>query len=558
MFLKIQAFFTALIIMLGSIALLFRPAVPEGKSIDALINEPSVLHSVEPADKVYIVDAGRLRAEELDTFICLQGLVNREKAQLYLLMGGIHKMYLDEIGKSGVEVIKTDADGNPWTLPLLIKAFKSCIRDSGYVLYRNSEFAEGLNTACNYATAEGWLAVPEEIRDIAEDCGLVLKKDISKETYNYGFLRDFFNEYKDAFRKGIVVHVKSDQRGLRDFAVQQRYFITYSGNDTQGKNYLKKILKWSGGNSYVLGWCEAEKQFVRFISKFGCAVIPSDHSRNNSFLSAYSFDIPEQTGKGQALQADPTKHYAAIVFSDGDNSQWVQNGFTEYYKKVASFDTFPMTWTFPLIQQEVCPVSSVLAYGSAGENNCFVAGVSGSGYMNPSRFDVRCLDRFTTETAAMLYKSNMDIVSILDDKPDLFHEKMFAQSFDYYARFENIKGGLVQLDPDRYVSGKGRVWFSNDKPFLSVRLSLWYPESADGTVTAEWIEEQARIVNAYAADPASVEGYSVINVNPWSISVENLAYFVSLLDAHVELVTADQLIDLVAQNVAHKNAAPKA
>ncbi len=557
MFLRIKSFFMSVIIALGSISLLFRPAVPEAKSIDELKNEPSIINSVELAQKVYVIESGNISADELDTVICLQGLVNRKKAQLYIAINGMYNKYLDEICKDGVEVIRTDSDGNKWTLPLLIKEFKSYIENSGYVLYRNSEFAEGLNTACNYASLNGWLAVPEEIKDIAEDCGLILKKDISKEEYNYSFLKKFFDEYKDCFRKGAVVHVKSSQRGLRDFAIQQGLFITYSGNDFSGKNYLGKILKWTGGNSYILGWCEAEKHFVRFISGFGCAVIPSDHSRNNSFLVSYKCEIPEQTGKGKSVKADPSKHYTAIVFSDGDNSQWVQNGFTEYYNKVTSFDNFVMTWTYPLIQQEIGSVCSHFAYNAAGENNCIIAGASGSGYMNPSRFNVKYLDKFTTQTAAMMLKSNIDIVTILDDKPALIKTKSFEKNFDYYSRFENIKGGIVMLDPDRYVSGKGTVWFSNDKPFISVRLSLWHIGNDGEAVTKEWIKEQADIVNSYAADPSSVDGYSVINVNPWSISVENLAYFVSLLDENVELVTADQLVDLVSQNIKHNNAMPR-
>lgn len=555
MLLKIKSFFVALIVALGSISLLFRPAVPPAISIDELRNVPGIIDPAAPTQRIYVIEEGMISSAEFNTVICLQGLVNREKAQLYILNGGSYRTYFNELTKDA-EVIRTDSEGNKWTLPLLIREFRSYITDSGYVLYRNSNFAEGLNTACNYSTAEGWLAVPEELKDMAEGCGLVLKKDISKENYSYAFLEKFFDEYKDSFRKNAVVHVKTAQQGLRDLAIQQKFPIIYSGEDAAGRAYLKKVLKWTGGNSYILGWGETEKHFVKFVSGLGCAVIPSDHSRNNSFLASYTFDIPEQTGRGEALTADPSKHYAAIVFSDGDNSQWIQNGFSEYYRKIQSYDTFPMTWTYPLIQQEISPICSYLAYNAAGENNCFAAGISGSGYMNPSHFDVDCLDKYTTETAAMMLKSNIDIVTILEDKPSLINTAAYEQNFEYFSRFDNIRGGIVMQDPERYASGHGKVWFTNDKPFVSVRLSLWYPDGEGSTVPKEWIEEQAAAVNSFAADPSSVNGYSVINVHPWTISVENLAYFVSLLDDGVELVTADQLIDLISQNVEHTNAVP--
>ncbi len=547
----------AFVIALGGISMLFRPAVPAAIGVDELEKMPQIINTVPLAEKVYVVSMGSIKEEELDTAICLQGLVNREKAQLYMTDGGIYKAYLDAICKEGVEVVTAAPDGSEWNLQSLIKEFKSCITDGGYVLYRNSEFAEGLNTACNYATLNGWLAVPEELKDSAEECGLTLKKDISKDDYNFKYLDKFFEENKDGFNKNAVVHVKTVFKGLRDLAIQQKFFITYSDETVSGKSHLKKVMKWTGGNSYILGWAETEKHFVRFISGYGCAVIPSDHSRNTSFLNAYKCEIPAQTGKGEPVKADFSKHYAAIVFSDGDNSQWVQNDFGAYYQKIGSFDTFPMTWTFPLIQQEINPACSERIYNLAGKNNSFAAGVSGSGYMNPSQFKPKCLDKYTAQTAAMMLKSNIDVVTILDDKPSLLGEKAYAQSFDYYSRFENIRGGIVMQDPGRYESGKGRVWFSNGKPFISVRLSLWYTDGAEGeAVPDEWIEAQAAKVNSSAKNPASIDGYTVINVNPWTFTVENLVYFVSLLDENVQLVTAEQLIDLMTENAEHINAAP--
>ena len=49
---------------------------------------------------------------------------------------------------------------------------------------------------------------------------------------------------------------------------------------------------------------------------------------------------------------------------------------------------------------------------------------------------------------------------------------------DILAAYEQIRGGIWELDPDRYSSGRGRVLFSsNGKPFVSVRFSLWHPSN---------------------------------------------------------------------------------
>ena len=61
-------------------------------------------------------------------------------------------------------------------------------------------------------------------------------------------------------------------------------------------------------------------------------------------------------------------------------------------------------------------------------------------------------------------------------------------------------------------------------------------------------------MNSYSADIHSINGYSVINVHPWSMSIENLEYFVNSLDGDIVLVTVDELLEMIKINVPHNNA----
>lgn len=115
---------------------------------------------------------------------------------------------------------------------------------------------------------------------------------------------------------------------------------------------------------------------------------------------------------------------------------------------------------------------------------------------------------------------------------------------------------MLSLDPTRYAGGEGKIWFVNDKPFISYRLSLWHPDGENAVVTHEWLDEQAAVVNSYPADIHSINGYSVINIHPWSVSIDDLAYFVSQLDDDVVLVTVDELMLMINQNVPHTDATP--
>ena len=73
-------------------------------------------------------------------------------------------------------------------------------------------------------------------------------------------------------------------------------------------------------------------------------------------------------------------------------------------------------------------------------------------------------------------------------------------------------------------------------------------------VTHEWLDAQAETVNSYPADINSINGYSVINIHPWTISIDSLSYFVSKLDEDVVLVTVDELMDMIKTNVPHESA----
>ena len=61
----------------------------------------------------------------------------------------------------------------------------------------------------------------------------------------------------------------------------------------------------------------------------------------------------------------------------------------------------------------------------------------------------------------------------------------------------------------------------------------------------------AERINGYAKDPTTIEGYTAINLHPWSMSYQDAVKLVSLLDENVVVVTADDFIRLITENVPH-------
>ena len=550
-FTKITAFFMSVIIAVGGWFQFLKPDIPDAKSEAELANTYLGFEKIPLADEMYVIETSQLKSEEHDTLLCLQGLVNKETVKLTVVNSWTADTYLDCIEKTGVKLIRTDENGSKWTLPLLIEKFRDCIADSGYVLYRKTELAEGLNTACNYATVKGWLAVPEELKDLAESCGLKLMKDISEDEYDYKFLKKFFNEYRDEFSDKGIVHIKSEARGLRDFAIQQGMYICYTDSSRKGNRFLKKVLNDTAESGIVLGWCEKEKDFVKFISKLGYSICASDHSYNLSVLNSFDcgFSAPVTNEK---ITPEPDKHYISLIISDGDNVQWMTNGANEFYRYLKLERDYPVTWGFPCICQEICSATAKMFYSDADDKTEFITGPSGICYALPSAFEEKSMDEFTTQTAAAMLRSGQRIVTILDDEPKSIKMADFTRKFDYYSRFDNIDGGIIFLDPRMYGAGEGRIWFSGGKPFLTVRKTLWSTEGYDG-ITDEWMAEQAAEINSYAADNDSIDGYSAICVHAWSLNPENLNKFVKLLDDHIEIVSTTQLIQMITDNVNPNN-----
>lgn len=547
-FTKITAFFMSVIISIGGWFQFLKPAIPDAKS-EAEISEISLGFEKRPfSDELYVVDASQIKGSERYTMQCLQGLANREKLQIFFVNGWTARKHIEYMEEKGVtKIISTDENGTLWNLPMLIEKFRDCIADSGYVLYRETELAEGLNTACNYAVVKGWLAVPESLKELAESCGLKMMKDISAEEYDYKFLRKFFNEYKDKFSDKGIVHIKTAAAGLRDFAIQQGMYICYTDSSKKGNRFLKKVLNTIGENGIIMGWCEQEKDFVEFISKSGFSICASDHTYNLSVLNSFDCDFSAPKAD-EKITPDPGKHYISLIISDGDNVQWMSNGANEFYRYLNLDRNYPVTWGFPCICQEICPAVTKQFYSDADDKTEFIAGPSGICYALPSAFEEKSMDEFTTQTAAAMLRSGQRIVTILDDKPSAIKTAAFTRKFDYYSRFDNIDGGIIFLDPHMYGAGEGKLWFSNGKPFLTVRKTLWSTEGYDG-ITDEWMKEQAAEINSYAADNDSIDGYSAICVHAWSLNPENLNKFVKLLDDHIEIVSTTQLIQMITENV---------
>ena len=520
------------------------------------LNEVLYDFEVKPlAEQIVVVNG--LSKDERAAVQCLQGLVGRTEASVFINYGMDSATELKDLEAAGCTLVYADENGNGWDLANLIERYRSHIADNGYVLFADAETPAQINLAFNYATVHGWLAVPVSAEEKAVAAGLEKKADLSTTELDFTHERDFYDEYKDEFRKDCLVHLYAMASGLRDLAVQQKIFITYvEDDDYVARAYRDKLYSDLDPASMILGWCKYEVKHTECAGRFGHYVIPSDHSFNMSVLTCNRIETDKIGNQNvTAPTLDPTKHYVAIVYSDGDNAQWISNGYSEFHTWQGYDIDTPITWTFAPQMYKFSSTAVKKALENKDPEDSFITGPSGAGYARISKMSAKEVESYADLTAAAMLKAGISTMTLLDKLENEADFASYAKKLAYFARYDNITGGIMQVDPGSYAGGGGRVFFANDKPFVTVGFSLWVPDGV--TMSREWIDEQAAIINNYPADISSINGYTVINVHPWSVGTEDLAYFVSQLDDGVEVISADELLAAVAENIPHENARPE-
>ena len=487
--------------------------------------------------KAYVVKAESISLEERLLFLSLQGLVNKHEAVLFLEIDE----YINYIKEYEIKYISLQE-----ALNMFKKYYHGCITLDFYI--GNID----INIASSLSAIFEALIIPNNFKHLIEEYQLKVLYDCTTLTGDYiDKQRYIFNLYKDRFNKDGLIHQVTLKNNchitLRDYGISKKWFCFYTGEDDKAKEFRKEVLMWADKNICIHGWTSDEISFVADISKYGDYIIPMDWSCNHSFLSKQSKkEIKQKEFKEEILE---NKHYLTIVVSDGDNIQWLERDFaftSTFADRIKDRRKFPISFTMAPAMYELSNAAIRYIY-SLAENEYFVSGVSGAGYMNPCAFPKNYLPTFCNNTSKLMKMTDLSVVTLLDNKSNMVN---VINTIDNYAIYDNIIGGIYEIDPSKYEGGKGEIYFSsNGKPFVSVRVSFWSKDGTNKTVTDEWIQEIADKINSFKIDKTSKEGYTVLNVHPWSTKIKDLNKLVSLLKEHVQIIKTDDFIRLIKENV---------
>ncbi len=424
----------------------------------------------------------------------------------------------------------------------------------GYIVYRKGTIS--VNLAATLAGLTGFLPVEENDAATYDAMGLRKKFDLNNVAFTYRWLLNVEGVMGELSRDGLIHQNYKESSGntnkfIKDYGIANKYFHIYYDDASNVSDAVKKNLhQFLKTNIPIFGYTFSEDRDVAFFSQYGQFIVPTDYTCNLTFFSAEEFANQKfsQPNSDVDKPAEAGKHYVAFVVSDGDNATYWQNtaAFATNYMNAAGRekDSFPVTWSISPSLADLMPLVLDNVYNvKANDYDYFCAPVSGHGYINAGNFAAEnggtYFADFCEKLDVYMGKSGLSTVTVIGGSS----QGNLPTVLGGYAGCNNVKGGIVYEGYKYFGNVKGGVMWVNGKPFVGPRDSLW--ETTPAYIAAR--------LNTYETDITSVEGYSIVNVHPWSHSYDDIRTIVNMLNDNVEVVSVDRLIKMMTDNVTDKS-----
>ena len=424
----------------------------------------------------------------------------------------------------------------------------------GYIVYKKGTIS--VNIAATLSGLTGFIPVEESDEQDYAAMGLTKKMDVNNVAFTYKWLFGVEGVMDELSTEGLIHQNYKDSTSatnqfLKDYGICNKFFHVYYDPDSSVSDAFKKNLhEFLSENVPIFGYTYSEDMDVAYFSKFGQFIVPTDYTCNLTFFSAAEFKGKTftQPNDDTDLPAEQGKHYVAFVMSDGDNATYWQNTapFATNYMNASGRenDTFPMTWSMTPSLSDLMPLVLDNVYNTqANDYDYFCAPVSGQGYINAGNFaaqeDGEYFADFCEKLDLYMGKADLSVVTVIggNQNGDIYNV------LKGYAGCNNVTGGIVYQGSKYFGGVRGGVVWINGKPFVGPRDSLW--ETTPAYIAAR--------INTYEKDVTSIDGYSIINVHPWSHSYDDVRTIVGMLNDDVEVVSVDRIMKMMTDNIVDKS-----
>lgn len=506
----------------------------------------------------------------------LQGIVAQDEAQIFI--GPANDKYLRyakkkynlviddgrsvySMNEAGEEV-KVDST-NEWIrdLPSLINHYVESGAIKGYV---KMKFAPGIysdkrtqvNQACTLSGINKWLIVSEDIEaDFKTACpDVAMGFDLAATNLSE---YDVFKENVDKVNKDVLIMQAAPRvENLREYGIANKAgFYFYHSNTPESEkdfvysslNPLANAFGWEQidvkENGINVGFMEDAS--VDFASQRDVNIIAADWCQNFSIWSSLPMGEVKQKESKKVATDDENVHYVTMLYSDGDNLQWMGGGgFVDHLTSVKKPEDkkMPFGWTVTANLVETMPHMINYIYETGTDIEDFVCSVSGYSYNHPKFLTDESLNQYAKDTGMMMGKADMKYLAM---------KGVDKRVMDAFAKQEKIEGGFVMYGA--WDNRPGHIYWSEDKPFVHDRAIMWKDRGAasDPAVMGKQITK----INNFSTDKTKPSGYTFIQVHCWSYNYRTIqnTFFKDLDTSKVKVVAPHEFMELIKENVEPTN-----
>jgi GxGYxY sequence motif in domain of unknown function N-terminal/GxGYxYP putative glycoside hydrolase C-terminal domain len=341
------------------------------------------------APKAYVFDSQKDGEDARIISLCLGGLMNQKAAETYVMTRG-HDMEQLQLSQKPYEVVPpvTPAD-SAVGLRTQFKKYGSQIQKlfiydpkkdwTFYLAMMSGAQQMGLpitDSLRNVLVTEfGWTGTVEDYRN--KWTGRIPAYDWALQ-----------NLMPNCSKKSIFVIKYHFSIPLFDYPMATKGFVFWLDfNDAAETAEIEKILK--AGNypvgTSLMGYANVEDHANKVANKFGIGYVASDYYANGSFWSSFPNKTYTQARSKESMP-EVNKVYVCLLWSDGDNIQFDQNGLFSVWHDPAR-GSIPVGTPLNPGLQELNPTLMDYFYTNKKPNDELISGPCGFQFIYTVFFD---------------------------------------------------------------------------------------------------------------------------------------------------------------------------
>lgn len=489
---------------------------------DSLLWPPNrTLPSFRRPASLSVSDATALSSDEQILLVTLQGIVNRTRPRMYLLLSA------DDTDQLWLDTTQVPYRVSSDPLSLIGQYHAEA---AGAVIY-DPDVPDTINVATSLAGIMRGVATTAEL---AGEYGYPILTDLrgcfADKIAAYSWLLD---NYWSRLTPRLLAGISPQTASLRDYIVATRCLVFWLDPQAPAESDLfARILQRVTPNTPYLGWFVAgnEAAGVTLCSQHGVMVGAADDLDNATVLGGVDAPIrPFQSGAPP--QPPQNKIYLTLTMSDGDNLQFDQHRLRAIWDDPAR-GSVPINWSISSLLRDIAPIMLQYYQRTRTPNDLLVAGPSGLGYMYPVSWPTAALAAFTRRSGEYMAAAGMNVLYALNrlNGANVDFTTAIATEYADHIALLGMLGNVTETAP-----GGGYLTFPAGLPVIT--------QAGIGNVA------QGRAVLAAAAQ--SWDGtrplFLALLASAWSMTPADLNSLVAPLGVEFEVVRADALFGMVRQ-----------